>query len=58
MVGAALFGIGWAITDSCPAPIAGKIAQGVLWSIFTIAGVLAGIAVFFRRRAGVARSAR
>ena len=58
VVGAGIFGIGWAITDSCPAPIAGQLAQGVLWSIFTIAGVLAGIAVFFRRQAGVTQSAR
>ncbi|MEA2418128.1 MAG: uncharacterized protein QOE60_334 [Thermoleophilaceae bacterium] len=50
VVGAAIFGVGWAITDSCPAPIAGQLAQGVLWSVFTIAGVVLGIAVFFRRR--------
>jgi uncharacterized membrane protein YedE/YeeE len=58
MVGAAIFGVGWAITDSCPAPIAGQLAQGVLWAVFTIAGVMAGIAVFFRRRAAVSQSAR
>ena len=58
VIGAAIFGIGWAITDSCPAPIAGQLAQGVLWSVFTIAGVFAGIAMFFRRRADVAQSAR
>lgn len=49
VVGAAIFGVGWAITDSCPAPIAGQLAQGVLWSAFTIAGVFLGIAVFLRR---------
>jgi uncharacterized protein len=58
VVGATIFGVGWAITDSCPAPIAGQLAQGVLWSVFTIAGVMAGIAMFFRRRADVAQSAR
>lgn len=52
VVGAAIFGLGWAITDSCPAPIAGQLAQGVLWSLFTIAGVMLGIALFFRRREG------
>ena len=56
VVGAAIFGVGWAITDSCPAPIAGQLAQGVLWSLFTIAGVMLGIAVFFRRREGLARA--
>lgn len=49
VVGAAIFGVGWAITDSCPAPIAGQLAQGALWSLFTIAGVMLGIALFFRR---------
>jgi len=51
--GALLFGVGWAVTDSCPAPIASQLAQGVLWSLFTIAGVLLGIQAFlgFRRRA-------
>lgn len=47
VVGAAIFGLGWAITDSCPAPIAGQLAQGVLWSLFTIAGVFVGIYLFF-----------
>jgi uncharacterized protein len=58
VVGAAVFGLGWAITDSCPAPIAGQLAQGVLWSLFTIAGVVLGIALFFRRqeRPAIARS--
>jgi hypothetical protein len=49
VAGAAIFGVGWAVTDSCPAPIAGQLAQGVLWSLFTIAGVLVGIAVFLNR---------
>jgi uncharacterized membrane protein YedE/YeeE len=57
VVGAAIFGLGWAITDSCPAPIAGQLAQGVLWSLFTIAGVIVGIALF-HRTARFARSAR
>jgi hypothetical protein len=57
VVGAAIFGLGWAITDSCPAPIAGQLAQGVLWSLFTIAGVILGIALF-HRTARFARSAR
>ena len=46
--GAAIFGLGWSIADSCPAPIAGQLAQGVLWSLFTIAGVLLGVLAFFR----------
>jgi uncharacterized membrane protein YedE/YeeE len=49
IAGAAIFGLGWAISDSCPAPIAGQLAQGVLWAVPTIAGVLIGIELFFRR---------
>jgi uncharacterized membrane protein YedE/YeeE len=48
IAGAFLFGVGWAVTDSCPAPIAGQLAQGVWWSIATIAGVFVGIEIFFR----------
>jgi uncharacterized membrane protein YedE/YeeE len=50
VVGAAIFGVGWAITDSCPAPIAGQLAQGVAWSLATMAGVMLGIFLFFRRQ--------
>ena len=48
LAGAAIFGLGWAIADSCPAPIAGQLAQGVLWSLFTIAGVLLGVLAYLR----------
>ena len=49
VVGAAIFGAGWALTDACPAPIAGQLAQGALWSVFTMAGVGMGILLFFRQ---------
>jgi hypothetical protein len=60
LAGAAIFGLGWAITDSCPAPIAGQLAQGVWWSVFTIAGVFLGIELYLRRQerlAGVSEPA-
>jgi hypothetical protein len=47
-MGAALFGLGWAVTCSCPAPIAGQLAQGALWSVATLAGVLVGVELYFR----------
>lgn len=50
ITGAATFGLGWAITDSCPAPIAAQLAQGVAWSLVTIAGVLIGIEIYLRRQ--------
>ena len=49
--GAAIFGLGWAIADSCPAPVAAQLAQGVLWAVPTIAGILVGIELHFRRLA-------
>jgi uncharacterized membrane protein YedE/YeeE len=55
IVGAAIFGVGWAIADSCPAPIAAQLTQGVWWSICTIAGIFVGVEVFLRRREAAAR---
>jgi uncharacterized membrane protein YedE/YeeE len=54
IVGAAIFGVGWAIADSCPAPIAAQLTQGVLWSLFTIAGIFIGVELYLRRRERVA----
>jgi uncharacterized membrane protein YedE/YeeE len=57
VVGAAIFGVGWAVADSCPAPIAAQLAQGVWWSLCTIAGIFIGVEVYLRRRERDARSA-
>src|SRR4051812_29610709 len=59
IVGAAIFGLGWAVADSCPAPIAAQLTQGVWWSVFTIAGVLAGVLGYLRwQERGGARDRR
>jgi uncharacterized protein len=50
IVGAAIFGVGWSIADSCPAPIAAQLTQGVVWSVFTITGIAIGILLFLRRQ--------
>jgi uncharacterized membrane protein YedE/YeeE len=50
IVGSAIFGVGWAVADSCPAPIAAQLTQGVLWSLFTIAGIFIGVELFLRGR--------
>jgi uncharacterized membrane protein YedE/YeeE len=57
IVGAAIFGVGWAIVDSCPAPIAAQLSQGVVWSLFTIAGIFVGVEVYLRRQAAAGRAA-
>ena len=57
MVGAAIFEWVEAIADTCPAPIAARLSQGALWSLFTFAGVLVGILGYLRwqeARAGTA----
>lgn len=48
VVGSVVFGSGWAISASCPGPIAAQLGQGIFWSLCTIAGVGVGIAIFFR----------
>jgi uncharacterized membrane protein YedE/YeeE len=50
IAGSVLFGTGWALADACPGPIATQLGQGIVWSLFTLAGVMAGIWVFLRRR--------
>jgi uncharacterized membrane protein YedE/YeeE len=49
ITGSVLFGIGWAVADACPGPIAAQLGQGVAWSLATAAGVVLGIWVFLRR---------
>ena len=50
VVGSLTFGVGWAVADACPGPIATQVGQGVVWSLFTIAGVTAGIVLAMRVR--------
>ena len=50
VAGSVVFGTGWALADTCPGPIATQVGQGVVWSLFTIAGVVAGIWLFLRRQ--------
>ena len=49
--GSFLFGVGWAVADACPAPIAAQIGQGVPWAVFTLTGVAFGVWLFLRRGA-------
>jgi uncharacterized membrane protein YedE/YeeE len=43
VAGAALFGIGWAIADACPGPIATQLGQGVPWALATAVGLAGGV---------------
>jgi uncharacterized membrane protein YedE/YeeE len=53
VVGSLMFGTGWAISGACPGPIATQLGQGVAWSLFTLAGMVFGIAIFLRTRTPV-----
>ena len=60
IAGAATFGLGWAISDACPGPIAAQPALGIGWSVFTMAGLFLGVWLFLVRtpRAVVTRHYR
>ena len=57
VVGSAIFGVGWAVADACPGPIAAQLGFGQVWSLCTAAGVFAGIALYFRQEAAKAAQA-
>jgi hypothetical protein len=42
ITGSVLFGLGWAVTNACPGPIAAQLGQGFWWSLVTLAGFLLG----------------
>jgi hypothetical protein len=48
VVGALVFGIGWGVADACPGPIATQLGQGIAWGLWTLGGVLIGVALFLR----------
>jgi uncharacterized membrane protein YedE/YeeE len=56
IVGSVLFGIGWAVADACPGPIATQLGQGVPWSLCTIAGLVVGIRLYLTRERSAARA--
>jgi uncharacterized membrane protein YedE/YeeE len=47
-VGSVVFGVGWALADACPGPVATQIGQGIPWAAATLAGLLLGVALFER----------
>jgi uncharacterized membrane protein YedE/YeeE len=55
IVGSVVFGVGWGIADACPGPIATQLGQGIWWSVFTIAGLVTGVAIYLRGQRAAAR---
>jgi len=42
VVGSALFGIGWALTGTCPGTAFTQLGEGKLTALFTLVGILVG----------------
>jgi uncharacterized membrane protein YedE/YeeE len=42
VIGALLFGVGWALTGSCPGAALAQIGEGTLAGLITFAGILIG----------------
>ena len=49
VAGAAIFGVGWAVSDVCPGPIAAQLGQGIAWSLPLLVGVGIGVVVALRQ---------
>jgi uncharacterized membrane protein YedE/YeeE len=45
VVGGVIFGIGWAVSSSCPGPLVAQIGAGRLPALATLAGACCGIAL-------------
>ena len=61
VTGSVLFGLGWALSGTCPGPVAAQLGRGQLAGLFTFAGILAGVALFGyikRRREAAATAPR
>jgi len=46
--GAALFGVGWAVTGACPGVALIQLSQGIWLSLATLTGIFVGIALHAR----------
>lgn len=42
VVGAAVFGAGWALTGTCPGTALAQLGEGKLMAVFTVVGILIG----------------
>ncbi len=55
LVGGVIFGVGWAVSSSCPGPLVAQVGAGRLPALATLAGACCGIALrmaLARRSAG------
>jgi uncharacterized membrane protein YedE/YeeE len=52
VLGALLFGVGWAVSGTCPGTALAQIGEGRLAGVFTLAGILLGARLEQWRREG------
>jgi len=50
LIGALLFGVGWAMAGACPATALAQIGEGKLVAFVTVIGILAGVWAYSRWR--------
>jgi hypothetical protein len=46
LIGALLFGAGWALAGSCPGTVLTQLGEGKIFAVFTIAGIAVGVWAF------------
>lgn len=51
IVGGALFGVGWAIAGTCPAPALAMLSSGALYGAIAVVGLFIGLALRDRQTA-------
>jgi hypothetical protein len=48
VIGGLVFGVGWTLAATCPGPVAAQVGRGQLSAVFTITGILGGVALVDR----------
>jgi len=56
VLGAVLFGAGWAITGTCPGTGLAQLGEGKVIALFTVCGMLLGTAAYLRWGARIERA--
>ena len=52
LIGAFIFGAGWALTGTCPGTSLAQIGEGKVMAVFTVIGILAGVWAYKKFRPG------
>jgi uncharacterized membrane protein YedE/YeeE len=52
LIGAFIFGAGWALTGTCPGTSLAQIGEGKLVAIFTVIGIVAGVWAYPKLKSG------